>query len=75
MLYFERIDASEGTDINKTSATKECDNGHYWYYLNYSLKFQPSVCIRCHDLLIMSINFSDIAILNIKGSDYHCIIS
>ena len=28
---------------------------------------------RCHDLL-MSINLSDIAILNIKGSDYHCII-
>ena len=24
---------------------------------------------------MMSINFSDIAILNIKGSDYHCIIS
>ena len=23
----------------------------------------------------MSINFSDIAILNIKGSDYHCIVS
>ena len=75
MHYFERIDASEGTDINKTSATKECDNYHYWYYLNYSLKFQPNVCIRCHDLLIMSINLSDIAILNIKGSDYHCIIS
>ena len=24
---------------------------------------------------MMSINFSDIAILNIRGSDYHCIIS
>ena len=23
----------------------------------------------------MSINLSDIAVLNIKGSDYHCIIS
>ena len=23
----------------------------------------------------MSVNLSDIAILNIKGSDYHCIIS
>ena len=37
--------------------------------------FQPNVCNRCHDLLTMSINFSDIAILNIKGSDYCCIIS
>ena len=24
---------------------------------------------------MMSVNFSDIAILNIRGSDYHCIIS
>ena len=25
MLYYERIDLSEGTDVNKTSASKECD--------------------------------------------------
>ena len=36
--------------------------------------FQPIVCNRCHDLL-MSLNISDIAILNIKGSYYRCIIS
>ena len=36
---------------------------------------QPNVCNRCHDLLIMSMNLSNIAILNIKGSDYCCIIS
>ena len=27
------------------------------------------------DLLMMSINLSNIAILNIKGSDYRCVIS
>ena len=74
MLYFDRIDVSEGIDVNKTSASKECDVCHYWYFLNYSFKFQPNVCNRCHNLL-MSMNLSDIAILNIKGSDYCCIIS
>ena len=54
---------------------KECDTCHYWYFLNYSFKFQRNVCNRCHDLLMMSMNLSDIAILNIKGSDYRCIIS
>ena len=34
-------------------------------FLNYSLKFQPNVCSRCDDLLMMSVNLSDIAILNI----------
>ena len=54
---------------------KECDICHYWYFLNYDFKFQPNVCNRCHDLLIKSMNLSDIAISNIKGSDYRCIIS
>ena len=75
MIYFDRIGVSEGIDVNKTSASKKCDVCHYWYFLNYSFKFQPNVCNRCHDLLMMSINLSDIAILNIKGFDYRCIIS
>ena len=71
MLYFNKIDVSEGIDVNTTSASKECDICHYCYFLNYSFKFQPNVCNRCHDLL-MSMNLSNIAILNIKGSDYRC---
>ena len=75
MLHYDRIDVSEGIYINKTSASKKCDICHYWYFLNYNFKFQPNVCNRCHDLLMMSVNLRDIAILNIKGSDYRCIIS
>ena len=44
MLYFNRIDVSEGNDVNKTSASKECDICHYWYFLNKDFKFQPNVC-------------------------------
>ena len=75
MLYFDRIDVSEGIDVNKTSASKEYDICHYWYFLNYSFKFQANVCNRCHDLLMMSMINCDTAILNIKDSDYRCIIS
>ena len=75
MLYYDRINISEGIDVNKTSASNECDICHYWYFLNFSFKFQSNVCNRCHDLLMMSINLSDIAILNIKDSDYRCSIS
>ena len=70
MLYHEIIDVSEGIDLNKTSASKECDAFHYWYFLNHL-----NVYNRSHDLLILSVNLSDISILNIKGSDYLCIIS
>ena len=65
MLYVDKIDVSERIYVIITSASKECDLFHYWYFLNYSLKFQPNVCNRCHDLLMMSINLSDIVILKI----------
>ena len=32
MLYFDRIDVSEGTDNNKTSASKECDICYFWCF-------------------------------------------
>ena len=43
MKYYDRIHVSEGIDVNKTSASKECNVCHSWYYLNYSFKFQPNV--------------------------------
>ena len=75
MLYFDRIDVSEGIDVNKASASKECDICHFWYFLNKGFKFQLYVSNRCQDLLIMSMNLSDIALLKTKNSDHRCIIS
>ena len=50
MLYYDRIDVSEGIDVNKTSKSKESDICHYWHFLNKGYKFQPNVCNRCRDL-------------------------
>ena len=75
MPYFDRTDVSDGIDFNKTSKSKECDICHYWIFLKKGFNFQSYVCNEFHDLLVMSMNISDIAILNIKVSDYCCIIS
>ena len=75
MLYYHRIDVSEEIDISKTSASKECNIFHYWYILNKGFKFQTYENNRCHDLLMMSVNLSDIAILKIENADNYCIIS
>ena len=72
ILFFDSINVSQGINVSKTSGSKECDIYHYWYFSTYSFKLQPSVCNRCHNLLIMTMSLSDIAILNIKGSDYCC---
>ena len=39
MLYFDRIDVSEGIDVNKTSTSQQCDIRHCWYFLNKGFKF------------------------------------
>ena len=75
MLYYDRIDASEGAHINKTRESKECDACHYCYFLDPWFNFQQFVCNDCHDVLMMSVNLSNIAILNINNADYCCIIS
>ena len=75
MLEYYKIDVSEGIDVTKTSDAKECDICDYWYFLDKGFKFQPNVCNGCHDILMMSMNLSDIAILNINSVDYCCIIS
>ena len=78
MLYSDRTDVSEGIDVNKTSESKESNICHYQYFLNKGFKgfkFQPNFCNGCHDLLIMSMNLSNFAILVIKSADYCCIIS
>ena len=62
MLYYDRIEVSEGIDINKTSGSNNYDTCQYWYFLNKGFKFQQYVCNRCHDLLIISMNLSNIAI-------------
>ena len=75
MLYYDRTEISEGIDVNKTSSSKERIICHYCYFLNYRFKLQPGICNTCYDLLMMSINLSNIANLNSKGSDHCCIIS
>ena len=32
MLYYDRIDISEGIDVNKASESKECNICHYWCF-------------------------------------------
>ena len=75
MLYCDRIDVSEGTDVNKTSASKESIVCYDWCFLNKGFKFHTDVSNGYHDALMMSMNISDTTILNIHSVDYRCIIN
>ena len=43
MLEYERIDISEGIDVNKTSSSKECGICHFWYFKDIGFKYDPYV--------------------------------
>ena len=75
MLYQDKIDFFEGTDVNKTSQSKEHDTFHYWCFLHKMLKFQSDACNGCHDVIMMSMNRSEISILKIHDADYCWITS
>ena len=34
MIYYDKIDVSEGTDVKKTSESKECNIFYNWYFLS-----------------------------------------
>ena len=70
MLQYDRIDISEGIDINKTNASKECGICHYWYFLDKNFKYEPNLCNSCHDLMQKAMIFNDVTIVSIKGNDY-----
>ena len=72
MLEYDRIDISEGIDINKTNASKECGICHYWYFLDKNFNHEPYFCNGCHDLMpkVKKKFFNDVAIVSVKGSDY-----
>ena len=38
MLQYQKIDVSEGIDVNKTSASKECELCHYWFFKDVGFK-------------------------------------
>ena len=74
MLQYEKIDASQGTDVNKTSALKECDLCYYWFFKDVVFKFEKHVCNRCHDLLTIVHSLKNRAILSAKGATFRCLL-
>ena len=71
MLEYDRIDISEGVDMDKTNKSKECHICHYyWYLLDKKFNYEKYLCNDCHDLMQKTMNFNDVVIVSINGNDY-----
>ena len=67
------MDVSEEIDVNKTSASKECELCHYWFFKDIGFKFEDHVCNKSHDLLTKVYSFKNIVILSAKGATFRCL--
>lgn len=69
-MNYDRIEISEGTDINKTDGLQECIISNYLCFLAINVRFQPKVCYGCHDITQKSMNFDSFAIVTVRKNDY-----
>ena len=49
-MEHDRINFSEGIDINKTGGSSKCITCHYWHFLGINFRFQLNVCDGCRDM-------------------------
>ena len=70
MVLYDRIVISEGTDIKKTNASKECKVCHCWCFKDISFKYEPHLYNGCYDLMQKAVSFNNIAIVCVKERAY-----
>ena len=70
MLEYDRIDISQGIDVNKTSLSKECYICHYWFFKDIGFKYESYLSNGCHELIQKAMSFNNVAIVYVKGSAY-----
>ena len=72
MLYYDKIDLSEGNEDVKSNNGKEYVVCHCWFF-NHEFKFQGAICNGCHDLMMSFLNLTDIDIVTGRNVDCCCV--
>ena len=66
MIEYERIDISEGIDLNKTNKSKECMLCYYYNFLNKNFSYGPYLCDGCYNMTQKSVDSKNIEIIYVK---------
>ena len=70
MLEYNRIDLSEGIDVNKTSNSSVCSFCHYYYFLDINFNYQKYLCDGCHDMSMKANSMQNLAIVYSDSNAY-----
>ena len=76
MLEYDRINISEGIDINKCEETsREYSLCKLYYFLDKNFKYGPYLCDGCYDIFMKTVSMQNLTIINHNGNYYHGIFA
>ena len=71
MLECDRIDLSEGIDVNKCEdISRKCSLCHQFYFVFKSFNHQIHICDVCHDMSVKALSMQHLAIIYHNGHAY-----
>ena len=73
MLEYDRIDVSEGTGVDKTTDSHECNIYRYWYLLKINVRFHQKEWNSCHYLMQKAMSLIMLQLFQLKGMVIKCI--
>ena len=72
MLECDRIDLSEGIEVNKCKDTsKNCSLCKFYYFSDKNFNYGPYLCDGCYDMSLKAISKQNLAIAYRGGHAYH----
>ena len=73
MLEYDRIDISEGIDVNKNkNISRECSLCKFYYFLDKNFKYEPYLCDGCY-MSMKAKSMQNLAIAYHGDNAYHVI--
>ena len=71
MLECDRIDISEGIDINKCEEkSHRCNLCKFYYFLDKNFKYGPYLYDGCYDMSMKAVSMQNLTIINHNGNHY-----
>ena len=76
MLEYDRINISEGIDINKCEETsRKCSLCKFYYFLDKNFKNGPYLCDGCYNMSMKVVGTQNLTIINHNGNYYRVIFT
>ena len=70
MLEYNRIDISEGIDINECKETSARCSLRNFYFLDKNFSYGPFLCNGCYDMSLKAVSMKNLTIIYHNGNHY-----